>query len=205
MLTEFAFCVIDEVDSILIDEARTPLIISGPAEKSSEKYYQVRAALTPAPVITQHANGFGGQGPQVSIRALLGALDAPPPSHLSPLLPRAPAAPGPGNTAASYSVMGTHTGLEACSSRLVTLCLSWGLTAAALHGHVTLTSPTCPLCRQRGWQAQWKGICTTRWTRSRRAYSSLRRAMRRPKMSCRCAVGHSCLLCALYAPATRGL
>ena len=41
MLTEFAFCVIDEVDSILIDEARTPLIISGPAEKSSEKYYQV--------------------------------------------------------------------------------------------------------------------------------------------------------------------
>ena len=46
VLTEFAFCVIDEVDSILIDEARTPLIISGPAEKSSEKYYQVRAALT---------------------------------------------------------------------------------------------------------------------------------------------------------------
>ena len=43
MLTEFAFCVIDEVDSILIDEARTPLIISGPAEKSSEKYYQVGA------------------------------------------------------------------------------------------------------------------------------------------------------------------
>ena len=38
----FNFCVIDEVDSILIDEARTPLIISGPAEKSSEKY--VRAS-----------------------------------------------------------------------------------------------------------------------------------------------------------------
>ena len=34
----FNFCVIDEVDSILIDEARTPLIISGPAEKPSEKY-----------------------------------------------------------------------------------------------------------------------------------------------------------------------
>lgn len=32
------FAVVDEVDSILIDEARTPLIISGPAEESSEKY-----------------------------------------------------------------------------------------------------------------------------------------------------------------------
>jgi preprotein translocase subunit SecA len=34
-----AFAIVDEVDSILIDEARTPLIISGPAEDSSEKYY----------------------------------------------------------------------------------------------------------------------------------------------------------------------
>ncbi len=40
VLREFNFCVIDEVDSILIDEARTPLIISGPAEKSSQKYRQ---------------------------------------------------------------------------------------------------------------------------------------------------------------------
>ncbi|CAK0755431.1 Protein translocase subunit SA1, chloroplastic [Coccomyxa viridis] len=40
VLRDFNFCVIDEVDSILIDEARTPLIISGPAEKSSEKYRQ---------------------------------------------------------------------------------------------------------------------------------------------------------------------
>lgn len=40
MLRDFNYCVIDEVDSILIDEARTPLIISGPAEKSSEKYRQ---------------------------------------------------------------------------------------------------------------------------------------------------------------------
>lgn len=36
----FNYCVIDEVDSILIDEARTPLIISGPAEKPSERYYK---------------------------------------------------------------------------------------------------------------------------------------------------------------------
>jgi preprotein translocase subunit SecA len=34
----FNFCIIDEVDSILIDEARTPLIISGPAQVSTEKY-----------------------------------------------------------------------------------------------------------------------------------------------------------------------
>jgi preprotein translocase subunit SecA len=36
----FNFCVIDEVDSILIDEARTPLIISGQVERPSEKYTQ---------------------------------------------------------------------------------------------------------------------------------------------------------------------
>jgi preprotein translocase subunit SecA len=33
------FAIVDEVDSILIDEARTPLIISGPAESSTDKYY----------------------------------------------------------------------------------------------------------------------------------------------------------------------
>ncbi|MEM9449198.1 MAG: preprotein translocase subunit SecA [Cyanobacteria bacterium P01_E01_bin.6] len=36
----FNFCVIDEVDSVLIDEARTPLIISGQVERPSEKYLQ---------------------------------------------------------------------------------------------------------------------------------------------------------------------
>jgi preprotein translocase subunit SecA len=36
--SDLNFCIIDEVDSILIDEARTPLIISGPAEVSDEKY-----------------------------------------------------------------------------------------------------------------------------------------------------------------------
>lgn len=40
VLRGFNYCVIDEVDSILIDEARTPLIISGPAEKPSEQYYK---------------------------------------------------------------------------------------------------------------------------------------------------------------------
>jgi preprotein translocase subunit SecA len=35
------FAVVDEVDSILIDEARTPLIISGPSEESTDKYYKI--------------------------------------------------------------------------------------------------------------------------------------------------------------------
>ena len=35
------FAIVDEVDSILIDEARTPLIISGPAEESTELYYEI--------------------------------------------------------------------------------------------------------------------------------------------------------------------
>jgi len=35
----FYYAIVDEVDSILIDEARTPLIISGPAEESTDKYY----------------------------------------------------------------------------------------------------------------------------------------------------------------------
>ena len=38
---ELNFGIIDEVDNILIDEARTPLIISGPAEESTDKYYKV--------------------------------------------------------------------------------------------------------------------------------------------------------------------
>ncbi len=39
------FAIVDEVDSILIDEARTPLIISGPAEKSTQLYYQVNGII----------------------------------------------------------------------------------------------------------------------------------------------------------------
>ena len=35
------YAIVDEVDSILIDEARTPLIISGPAEESTDFYYEV--------------------------------------------------------------------------------------------------------------------------------------------------------------------
>jgi len=47
---ELNFAIVDEVDSILIDEARTPLIISGPTEDTTDKYYrvdQVIPALVP--------------------------------------------------------------------------------------------------------------------------------------------------------------
>lgn len=42
---DFYYAIVDEVDSILIDEARTPLIISGPAEKSTSLYYQLNAVI----------------------------------------------------------------------------------------------------------------------------------------------------------------
>ncbi|MBI5578497.1 MAG: preprotein translocase subunit SecA [Deltaproteobacteria bacterium] len=42
---ELNYAIVDEVDSILIDEARTPLIISGPAEKSTDLYYQVNGLI----------------------------------------------------------------------------------------------------------------------------------------------------------------
>jgi preprotein translocase subunit SecA len=42
---EFHFAIVDEVDSILIDEARTPLIISGPAEDSSDMYRDINGII----------------------------------------------------------------------------------------------------------------------------------------------------------------
>ncbi len=43
----FSFCIVDEVDSILIDEARVPLIISGQEEEATEKYYQFAKIVSP--------------------------------------------------------------------------------------------------------------------------------------------------------------
>ncbi len=43
--SQLNFAIVDEVDSILVDEARTPLIISGPAEKSTDLYYQVNGLI----------------------------------------------------------------------------------------------------------------------------------------------------------------
>ena len=42
---ELHFAIVDEVDNILIDEARTPLIISGPAEESTQKYYSLNRVI----------------------------------------------------------------------------------------------------------------------------------------------------------------
>ncbi|MDX9816927.1 MAG: preprotein translocase subunit SecA, partial [Smithellaceae bacterium] len=42
---EFNYAIVDEVDSILIDEARTPLIISGPSEESTDKYYKINQII----------------------------------------------------------------------------------------------------------------------------------------------------------------
>ncbi|MGA8259062.1 MAG: preprotein translocase subunit SecA [Arenicellales bacterium] len=42
---DLAYAIVDEVDSILIDEARTPLIISGPAEESTDLYYKINEII----------------------------------------------------------------------------------------------------------------------------------------------------------------
>ena len=60
----FYFCVVDEVDSILIDEARTPLIISGPTEDSTDKYYiidRIIPKLKKGEVIEVEANTLSGK------------------------------------------------------------------------------------------------------------------------------------------------
>ncbi len=55
---EFQFCVIDEVDSILIDEARTPLIISGQIERPQEKYQKAAEVVS----LLQRAAEMGKDG-----------------------------------------------------------------------------------------------------------------------------------------------
>jgi len=55
---KLSFAVVDEVDSILIDEARTPLIISGPAEDSGELYNQINQ-IVPELTVQQEEDGPG--------------------------------------------------------------------------------------------------------------------------------------------------
>jgi len=60
----FNFAIVDEVDSILIDEARTPLIISGPTEDSTDKYYiidRIIPLLKQGEVIDVEANTLSGK------------------------------------------------------------------------------------------------------------------------------------------------
>ncbi|WP_423185289.1 preprotein translocase subunit SecA [Alishewanella sp. d11] len=58
---DLAYAIIDEVDSILIDEARTPLIISGPAEDSSELYKQINI-LVPELIKQEKEDEEGNHG-----------------------------------------------------------------------------------------------------------------------------------------------
>ena len=44
---ELNFAIVDEVDSILIDEARTPLIISGPTDETTDLYYKIDRRSSP--------------------------------------------------------------------------------------------------------------------------------------------------------------
>ena len=63
----FNFAVVDEVDSILIDEARTPLIISGPTEDSTDKYYiidRIIPLLKQGAVLDVEANTLSGKRKQ---------------------------------------------------------------------------------------------------------------------------------------------
>ncbi len=55
---ELHYAIVDEVDSILIDEARTPLIISGPAEESTDKYYKIDRVI---PKLTRAATIVEGK------------------------------------------------------------------------------------------------------------------------------------------------
>ncbi len=60
----FYYAIVDEVDSILIDEARTPLIISGPTEDSTDKYYiidRIIPQLKKGAVIEEEANTLSGK------------------------------------------------------------------------------------------------------------------------------------------------
>ena len=61
---DFHYSIVDEVDSILIDEARTPLIISGPTEDSTDKYYiidRIIPLLKKGEVLEEEANTLSGK------------------------------------------------------------------------------------------------------------------------------------------------
>ena len=65
---DLAFAIVDEVDSILIDEARTPLIISGPAEDHSERYKSINFVI---PKLSEAKMGEDGESFEVEGHYLL--------------------------------------------------------------------------------------------------------------------------------------
>ena len=63
---EHHYAIVDEVDSILIDEARTPLIISGPAEGSTDRYYKIDRII---PKLTRAATIVEGKLSEIEAQA----------------------------------------------------------------------------------------------------------------------------------------
>src|SRR3984893_13201925 len=61
-----SYAIVDEVDSILIDEARTPLIISGPAEGSTDRYYKIDRII---PKLTRAATIVEGKLSEIEAQA----------------------------------------------------------------------------------------------------------------------------------------
>ena len=71
----FNYAIVDEVDSILIDEARTPLIISGPSEESTDKYYKINRIIPK--LHARRGNRRQGAGRKVHHRRLHHRRKAP--------------------------------------------------------------------------------------------------------------------------------
>lgn len=84
---ELNFAIVDEVDSILIDEARTPLIISAPAADNPESYYtfaKIAAQLVPDDYVLEekrHAVSLTNQGVE-KVQKLLGVKNLYTPEHM---------------------------------------------------------------------------------------------------------------------------
>ena len=82
------FAIVDEVDSILIDEARTPLIISGPAEDATEKYFTVNKIIPSLIKDEDYEIDLRSKNPSLSdkgiahVESLLGVENLYDPSHI---------------------------------------------------------------------------------------------------------------------------
>src|SRR4029077_7447335 len=70
---DHVYAIVDEVDSILIDEARTPLIISGPSEERVDKYYSVDRIV---PRLVKETDYQGGEKPHTAVLNEEGGLHA---------------------------------------------------------------------------------------------------------------------------------
>ena len=71
MMNDYYFAIIDEVDSILIDEARTPLVISGPAENTAEIYKKISKFI---PKLEEQVTTKEDEDPQLSVQRIQDTL-----------------------------------------------------------------------------------------------------------------------------------